>query len=109
MRKRLIFYLDRSAPPKYIGTTKVLGPFQVFGAQPCPRTNRGLAEVQLPTERTTQNQGYLMPGDSAAVLQSAAMTQLDDSISTAETKASASICKSLPARSSLVEKQCRSH
>lgn len=105
MRKGLVFYLDRSAPLKNIGTTKVLGPSQVFGAQPCPRTNRGLAEVQLPTEGTTQNQGYLMPDDSAAVLQSAAMTQLDDSISTAETKACTSVCKSLPARRSLVEKQ----
>ena len=109
MRKGLIFYLDRRAPLKYIGTTKVLGPSQVFGAQPCPRTNQGLAEAQLPTERTTQNQGYLMPDDSAALLQSAAMTQLDVSIGPTETKASMSLCKSLPTPSSLVEKQCHSH
>lgn len=79
LRRVLTFLLGRGVQLQSIGTTKVLGPCQVFGAQPCPEplSTQGLAEVLLPVDWTTRNHGYLMSKATAALLQSSDMTQMD--------------------------------
>lgn len=89
------FFWTRRAQIKYIRTSEVLGPRQVFEAQPCPLTTQGLAAIHCQIEWTTQNRDYFMSKDSAVLLQSAAVTQLGVNISPspAETKVSMSLCK----------------